>query len=135
MKNLLFFLLLCVAAISCKTQYIPIETTKTVSTKEFVDRVKYDSIYLHDSVNQIVDTAGKVVYKEVFKYKWRDRLQYKDSIIYKDSVMRKDSIIYRDKSLSKWQSIKMETGGIAIGFVLIALVLSILYVLRRFKVL
>jgi len=97
---------------SCRTQYVPIETVKHDSV--YINRIKYDSIYHKDSIYILV--KGDTVYKFQYKYQYRDKL-IRDTV----NVTKRDSIPYpvevvktvtAEKKLSWWQTLFVWTGGI-----------------------
>ncbi len=132
MKCLIYlFIILPASAIclsSCRTQYIPVETVRTEYKTR--DSIRFDSIYQHDSVFLIV--KGDTVYKEKYKYLYRYL-----TINKVDTVLRTDSIDVPypvEKRLTRWQSIKMELGGWALGVIIVfALVIvgRMIYRLRK----
>lgn len=82
---------------SCSPKYIevPVETVKT----EYVDKVKYDSIYIHDSIETLI--KGDTVYKTKVLYRYK----YKEL---KDTLIRVDTIpkviiqeVVREKEVNK----------------------------------
>lgn len=97
---------------SCSPKYIevPIETIKT----EYVDKVKYDSIYVHDSIETLI--RGDTVYKTKVLYRYK----YKEL---RDTLIRVDTIpkvtiqeVVREKEVNKlkwYQSLFMGIGIIS----------------------
>ena len=81
--KILFFLLFLTIVISCKTTTkvveIPVETIKT----EYIEQVKYDSIYHKDSI--YIMQKGDTIYNNkvqyLYKYKYlRDTINITDTI-------------------------------------------------------
>ena len=81
--KILFFLLFLTIVISCKTTTkvveIPVETIKT----EYIEQVKYDSIYSKDSI--YIMQKGDTIYNNkvqyLYKYKYlRDTINITDTI-------------------------------------------------------
>ena len=98
----------------CKTVYVPVESTKM----EYIDRTRHDSIHIHDSV--FIQEKGDTVWLTRWRTEYRDRIRI-DSILIRDSI----SVPYPvevsksvEKTLSRWQKMKMELGGIALGLLL-----------------
>lgn len=125
MKKLLYILLLASVCMSCRTEYVPIETVKHDSV--YINRIKYDSIYHKDSIYMSV--KGDTIYKYQYKYQYRDKL-IRDTV----NVTKRDSIPYPvevvktvtvEKKLSWWQTLFVWTGGIAWVIVFIALVILV----------
>lgn len=83
MKNILIALIVSICLFSCKTTTkvieVPIETIKT----EYIDKVKYDSIYLKDSI--IILQKGDTVYNTKIYYQYKYKY-LKDTICIKDTV-------------------------------------------------
>ncbi len=104
-----------------------------------------DSVNIRDSVVIRVDSEGK----EVGRSEWHYREKYsevKDSAAYYkslcDSLMKmtaeKDTVTihdieYRDKPLTKWQSIKMDAGGFAIGISAAAIIGLLVWLVLKFR--
>lgn len=116
---LLALTLVCCSLCGCKSiQYVPVETIKTDSI--YISKVLVDSVYTRDSV--YLAAKGDTIFKQEFKYIYK----YKSLVdtIYSIQV---DSIRIPypvEKQLSRWEKIKLDMGGIAIGgiVVLIALI-------------
>ena len=68
---IVFLSLLALALTSCspKVRLVPVEHTRV----EWRDRLRLDSIYLHDSIYITEKQAGDTVYKVKEVYRWRDR--------------------------------------------------------------
>lgn len=129
MKRLIYIIILLTSAIcfiSCRTQYIPVETVRTEYKTR--DSIRVDSIYNQDSIYVLVkgDTVYQYRYKYLYKYQYLNRT---DTMIKIDSVQVPYPI---EKQLSRWQTIKQEIGGIAIG-VIVALLFIIAWLIRRKK--
>jgi len=132
MKRLIYlFIILLASAIclsSCRTQYVPVETVRTEYKTR--DSVRYDSIYKHDSIFYLIkgDTVYKYVKQVEYKYLFINRT---------DTVLKTDSVPVPfpvEKRLTRWQSIKMELGGWALGVIIVfALVIvgRMIYRLRK----
>lgn len=118
----LFSMLLLVLCASCsKTVYMPVETTRT----EYIDRLKTDSIHITDSI--ILREKEDTVYLTRWRTEYRDRLRV-DSILIRDSI----SIPYPvEKSLTRWQQVKMDMGGIAIGGLLAVFLIIIIWIIIK----
>lgn len=68
---IIFLSLLALALTSCspKVRLVPVEHTRI----EWRDRLRLDSIYIHDSVYVTEKQAGDTIYKVKEVYRWRDR--------------------------------------------------------------
>lgn len=117
MRKLIYILLLsCILSIviGCKTQYVPIETTKT----EYKDRLERDSIYFKEFVK--IYQKGDTVFRDSIVYKYKDR-QVKDTVNVTDTIRVPYPVVETKEvnRLKNWQIILMILGGapiIYIGF-------------------
>ncbi len=115
MKRLVYIIMLLILAacfISCRTQYIPVESVRTEYKTR--DSIRIDSIYQRDSIYTLVkgDTAYQYRYKYLYRYLTINRT---------DTILKNDSIrvpYLVEKKLNRWQSIKMELGGWVFGLVI-----------------
>ena len=119
----ILFLVLSLLFSGCKSiQYVPVEKVVT----EYKTNTVHDSVYLqilkHDSV--VIEKLGDTVYVNkwhtLYKDKWKEVIKT-DTFIKVDSVQVPYPV---ERKLSKWEQVKMDAGGIAIG-VCIAVVLTI----------
>ena len=124
MKNLLYIILLTLAICltSCRSiKYVPVETVKTEYKTR--DSIRFDSIYEHDSIFLFV--KGDTVYKEKYRYKYRYlTINKTDTVMLTDSVQIPYPV---EKQLTRWQQMKIELGGWAVGGIVI---LSIVLMLK-----
>lgn len=117
MKRLIYlFIILLASAIclsSCRTQYVPVETARTEYKTR--DSVRYDSIYKHDSIFYLIkgDTVYKYVKQVEYKYLFINRT---DTILKTDSIQVPYPV---EKRLTRWQTLKMELGGWALGVIIV----------------
>lgn len=127
MKNLLYIILLMLAICltSCRSiKYVPVETVKTEYKTR--DSIRFDSIYEHDSIFLFV--KGDTVYKEKYRYKYRYlTINITDTVMLTDSVQIPYPV---EKQLTRWQQMKIELGGWAVGVIVI---LSIVLMLKLFR--
>lgn len=127
MKNLLYIILLTLAICftTCRSiKYVPAETVKTEYKTR--DSIRFDSIYEHDSIFLFV--KGDTVYKEKFRYKYRYlTINKTDTVMLTDSVQIPYPV---EKQLTRWQQMKIELGGWAVGVIVI---LSIVLMLKLFR--
>lgn len=127
MKALIYIIILLMSAIcfiSCRTQYIPVETVRTEYKAR--DSIRVDSIYNQDSIYVLVkgDTVYQYRYKYLYKYQYLNRT---DTMIKIDSVQVPYPV---EKQLTRWQQMKIELGGWAVGVIVI---LSIVLIVKLFK--
>lgn len=122
---LLIILILFFILTSCKTkiQYVPIESVRT----EYINKYLRDSVIHYDSV--FVKEKGDSVWLEKYKYIYKDRVRV-DTFIRTDSIQVPYAV---EKQLSKWEKVKMDVGGWAIGVASCLLIIFIIYIIRRFN--
>lgn len=130
MRRLLYIIILLTLAIcfvSCRTQYIPVETVRTEYKTR--DSIRHDSVYQQDSVYVLVkgDTVYQYRYKYLYKYQYLNRT---DTVIKVDSVQVPYPV---ERKPSRWQSIKMELGGWAFGLVIAFVLIIIGRIVYRYK--
>ena len=125
----LFLLLFLTTIISCTTTKIvevPIETIKT----EYIEQVKYDSIYSKDSIYII--QKGDTIYNNkvqyLYKYKYlRDTINITDTI---PKIITVKDTQYINQ-LYTWQKLLIIIG---IGFILYWIVKLIIYIKSKFNI-
>ena len=125
----LFSLLFLTTIISCtstKTIEVPIETIKT----EYIEQVKYDSIYSKDSI--YIMQKGNTIYNNkvqyLYKYKYlRDTINITDTI---PKIITVKDTQYINQ-LYTWQKILI---GIGIGFILYWIVKLVIYIKSKFNI-
>lgn len=122
MKRLIYITMLLTLAtcfVSCRTQYVPVETVRTEYKTR--DSIRFDSIYQRDSIYMLVkgDTIYQYKYKYLYRYLTTNRT---DTILKTDSIQIPYPV---EKQLSRWQSIKMELGGWVFVLVIILILLII----------
>lgn len=121
-----FFIILILAMImsGCTSiRYIPVETIKTEYVSKIDTFIKKDSVHIKDSV--FVTVKNDTVIVDRWHIKYKDKWEYKivtDTIIKTDSVQVPYPV---EKSLTKWQQIKLDAGGMAIGGCLVFLLIII----------
>ena len=128
--KILFCLLFLTIVISCKTTTkvveIPVETIKT----EYIEQIKYDSIYHKDSIYII--QKGDTIYNNkvqyLYKYKYlRDTINITDTI--PKIVTVKDTQYVNQ--LYTWQKILIVIG---IGFILYWIIKLAIYIKSKFNI-
>lgn len=76
--DVLRLLVLCLLLAGCaRVKYVPVETVRT--EREYVDRVKIDSVHVRDSVMVLV--KGDTVVKERWRTEYKDRLIVDTTIV------------------------------------------------------
>lgn len=128
MKNLLYIILLMLAICltSCRgIKSVPVETVKTEYKTR--DSIRFDSIYEHDSIFLFV--KGDTVYKEKYRYKYRYlTINKTDTVMLTDSVQIPYPV---EKQLTRWQQMKIELGGWAVGVIVILFIVLMLKLFRN----
>ena len=128
--KILFFLLFLTIVISCKTTTkvveIPVETIKT----EYIEQIKYDSIYHKDRI--YIMQKGETIYNNkvqyIYKYKYlRDTINVTDTI---PTIVTVKDTQYINK-LYTWQKLLITIG---IGFVLYWIVRLVIYIKTKFNI-
>ena len=125
----LFLLLFLTTIISCTTTKIvevPIETIKT----EYIEQIKYDSIYHRDSI--YIMQKGDTIYNNkiqyLYKYKYlRDTINITDTI--PKIVTVKDTQYVNQ--LYTWQKLLIVIG---IGFILYWIIKLVIYIKSKFNI-
>ena len=128
--NALFLLLFLTTIISCKTTTkiveVPVETIKT----EYVEQVKYDSIYSKDSIYII--QKGDTIYNNKVQYLYKYKY-LKDTINITDTIPK--IITIKDtqyiNQLYTWQKLLIIVG---IGFILYQIVRLVIYIKNKFNI-
>lgn len=106
-------LTLATCFVSCRTQYVPVETVRTEYKTR--DSIRFDSIYQRDSIYMLV--KGDTIYQYKYKYLYRYLITNRtDTILQTDSIQIPYPV---EKQLSRWQSIKMELGEWAFGIIIL----------------
>lgn len=130
MKRLILIFLLAVtmSLLSCRSvKYVPVETVKTEYKTR--DSIRYDSIYQRDSV--FLYQKGDTVYQYKYLYKYRYlTLRQTDTVAITDSVR----VPYpAEKALTRWQVVKMKTGGLAVGLAAVLVLVAVGRLLYKFR--
>ncbi len=115
MKKIFITSILAIILSSCtKTIYVPVESLRT----EYIDRMKSDSVYLHDSI--LVRMKGDTVWMEKYRYMYKDRV-VKDSILIQDTIRIPYPVIEvrETNRLNSFQSFQIWCGRIVLFLLLI----------------
>lgn len=126
----LFFLLFLLTIISCKTTTkiveVPVETIKT----EYIEQVKYDSIYYKDSIYII--QKGETIYNNKVQYLYKYKY-LKDTVNIRDTIPK--IVTVKDtqyvNQLYTWQKLLMVIGVVLILYWIIRLVI---YIKNKFNI-
>lgn len=116
MKVLIYIAMFLMSGIwlaSCRVQYVPVETVRTEYKTH--DSIRIDSVFNQDSVYILVkgDTVYQYRYKYLYKFLYLNKT---DTVVKTDSIQVPYPV---EKQLTRWQTVKMELGGWAIGVILL----------------
>ena len=128
----IFFLyILAIVCLLCgckQVQYVPVETVRLDSI--YLTQTMRDSIYKYDSI--YVRDKGDTVFVDRYKYMFIDKVRVDTMVSVRVDTL---SVPYPvEKKLTRWERVKMEAGGVAIGgfFLLLAAIMAyIVYRSRR----
>lgn len=132
LRQIIFAVMLAVAFImlmmlqSCRTKYVSVPEYHNVYVNKHDTLTKHDSVYQEVFVDRYV--KGDTIYLTKTKVDYRFRNLYKTR--YRDSL-KIDSIRVPypvERKLNKWESIKMEVGGWAIGGLSAVVIALIAYI-------
>ena len=123
---LLFFLTIIISCTTTKIVEVPVETIKT----EYIEQIKYDSIYSKDSI--YIMQKGDTIYNNkiqyLYKYKYlRDTINITDTI--PKIITIKDTQYINQ--LYIWQKILIVIG---IGFILYWIIKLVIYIKSKFNI-
>ena len=127
-KYVLLFIISFLLAGCSRVQYVPVESVRTDSV--FVYRNVASTITIKDSIH--IDRARDTV--KVVQYKYVGERYERTDTLY---ISRVDSVRIPypvEKRLTKWQQVKIDYGGKAIGLLAVAVSVVIFYGLRRYKI-
>lgn len=131
MNRLIYLIILLTLAIcltSCRSvQYVPVESVRTEI--EYRDRWERDSIHVQDSI--VIQLKGDTVFRDRWHTEYKDRFLHDTTYIHMtDSIQVPYPI---EKNLTWWQNVKQETGGIAIGAIIVLLFVIVWLVYKKRK--
>ena len=111
----------------CKTKYVSVPEYHNVYVTKHDTLTKHDSVYQKEFVDRFV--KGDTVFLTKTKVDYRYKNIYKT--LYRDSI-KTDSVRVPypvEKKLSRWQGLKMEVGGWAIGVLSVVVLGTIGYII------
>ena len=141
LRQIIFAFMLAAAFImlmmlqSCRTKYVNVPEYHNVYVTKHDTLTKYDSVYQKEFVDRYVKGDSVFLTKTQVDYRFRNiyKTLYRDSIKI-DSIRVPYPV---ERKLNKWENLKMEVGGWAIGglsAVVIALIAYIVtWLVRRYK--
>ena len=103
---IIFLSLLALALTACspKVRLVPVERTHI----EWRDRLRLDSIYLHDSIYITERMAGDTVYKTKEVYRWRDRWRVDTVNTGRIDSVRVTEVVEVPAKLTAWQAWRLK---------------------------
>lgn len=117
---------------SCsRSVYVPVETVRHHTDTLRLTRLRVDSVFMHDSV--AVMMRGDTVY--IAKYRDRFRYRTHTDTVYKAVIdTARISVPYPvERQLSRWENVKQEVGGLAIGSVLVAICIAVIWLIKKYR--
>ena len=129
-RNFIFFLLVLILALSgcTRTVYMPAESTATRTDTVRVLTQRVDSVVMRDSVAVYIN--GDTVRITQYRDRYRDRLRV-DTLYRSVTDTLRVSVPYPvERQLTRWERLKMDFGGIALGAAVIALCIAVLWLIR-----
>ena len=113
---------------SCRgVRYVTLPAHRTDSV--YVQQVRRDSIHVSDSVT--IRTEGDTV--------WRDRwhIEYRDRTVHDTVYEQHTDTVYEpypvEKELSRWESLKVDYGGKAMGLLAVVAAVGAAWLVRRIR--
>lgn len=115
----------------CKTKYVSVPEYHNVYVNKHDTLTKHDSIFQKEFIDRYVKGDTVFLTKTQVDYRFRNiyKTQYRDSI-------RTDSVRVPypvEQKLGRWEKLKMEIGGWAIGALSIVLLAGIVYIVIFLK--
>ncbi len=95
-----YFLTSC----SPRVRVVPVERTRT----EWRDRLRLDSVYVHDSIYLTERMAGDTIYKVKEVYRWRDRWRVDTINTGRTDSVRVTEVVEVPAKLTAWQSMRLK---------------------------
>lgn len=123
----LLILTLALLSACTTTKYVPVEAVRTEYRDREIERLVSDTVRDTRLVWVKGDTVVDVREKERIK-----RVEIHDTCF----VERNDTIRVPypvERSLSRWQQAKMDFGGFAMGGVVIALCIAVVWLIKKFR--
>ena len=111
---LAFIFLMCVVVAGCSPKIIEHEVVKHDTT--YIEKMRRDSIYMHDSIYVHEYTKGDTVYRDRdrWHYGWRDRLVHDSIYIAQRDTITQTEVREVERELSGWQWFQIWAGRIAL---------------------
>ena len=126
--SLTAFVLMCLVATGCTRKvYVPLETVRT--EKDMVTRWLTDTVIQNDT--RFIFVKGDTVID--WRDRWRERIKEVHDTLY---IERTDTVrvpVPVERKLKKWEQIKMDFGGAAIGATVVVLCIAVIWLIKKFR--
>lgn len=123
--------LLCACGSCTRTVYTPVESTTVRTDTLYRAVVRVDTILQRDSVT--VMQRGDTVYhtRYITRYKVRQRVD----TVYRSVVdtCRTEVPVPVERELTRWEQVKMDFGGMALGGLVIALCAAVAWLIKKHR--
>lgn len=123
--------LLCACGSCTRTVYTPVESTTVRTDTLYRAVVRVDTVLQRDSVS--VMQRGDTVMVTRFRDRYRVKL-HTDTVreVSVDSV--RVAVPYSvEKELTRWEQVKMDFGGMALGGLVIALCAAVAWLIKKYR--
>lgn len=97
-------LIYALTSCSPKVRVVPVERTRV----EWRDRLRLDSVYVHDSIYLTERMAGDTIYKVKEMYRWRDRWRVDTINTGRTDSVRVTEVVEVPAKLTAWQSMRLK---------------------------
>lgn len=127
-----FFVVLCVVALlsgCAHTKYVAAPEYHTEYRARTDSVLRIDTIMRHDSVSVMM--VGDTV--RIDRYLWRDNIRYR-YVVKSDTILRTDSVRVPysvERQLTKWERRFMGIGKMAVGGMVVAGIIFIIWLSKR----
>lgn len=104
-KTLLVIIAVALTSCSPRVRVVPVERTRV----EWRDRLRLDSVYVHDSIYLTEKQAGDTIYKVKEVYRWRDRWRVDTINTGRIDSVRVTEVVEVPAKLTAWQAMRIKT--------------------------
>ena len=103
-KTLLVIIAVALTSCSPRVRVVPVEHTRV----EWRDRLRLDSVYVHDSIYLTEKQAGDTIYKVKEVYRWRDRWRVDTINTGRIDSVRVTEVVEVPAKLTAWQAMRIK---------------------------
>ena len=103
-KTLLVIIAVALTSCSHRVRVVPVEHTRV----EWRDRLRLDSVYVHDSIYLTEKQAGDTIYKVKEVYRWRDRWRVDTINTGRIDSVRVTEVVEVPAKLTAWQAMRLK---------------------------